>query len=115
MFLHDVVVVVLGQRPHEAEVSDLHLLLGGQQDVAGGQVPVDEALGLQVGHTIGDLDGVVAQRGDEEVALVLSQTVQQGTQGGKLSHLEGGGGSIVKTTPETKQAFGMAWPFRFRQ
>lgn len=49
--LHDVLVCVCWQRPHQAEVSDLHHFVGGQQDVAGSQVPVEETLLLQVGHT----------------------------------------------------------------
>lgn len=43
VLLHDVMVVVLGQRPHQAKVSDLDEVVGGQQDVASGQVTVDEA------------------------------------------------------------------------
>lgn len=33
MLLHDVVLVVVGQRPHQAEVTDLHSVSRGQQDV----------------------------------------------------------------------------------
>lgn len=35
VLLHDVMIVVVGQRPHQAEVADLDELVGGQQDVAG--------------------------------------------------------------------------------
>lgn len=48
--LHDVLVRVCRQRPHQAEVPDLHRLVGGQQNVASSQVPVKETLLLQVGH-----------------------------------------------------------------
>lgn len=43
VLLHHIVVVVLGQRAHQPEVSDLDEVVGGQQDVAGGEVSVDEA------------------------------------------------------------------------
>lgn len=49
--LHDVLVGVCWQRPHQAKVSDLHRFVGGQKDVAGCEVPVEETLLLQVGHT----------------------------------------------------------------
>ena len=42
MFLHDVVVVVLGQCSHQPEVPYLDQVAGGQQQISGGQVPVDE-------------------------------------------------------------------------
>lgn len=48
--LHDVLIGVRWQRPHQAKVSDLHRVIGGQQDVAGSQVSVEETLLLQVGH-----------------------------------------------------------------
>lgn len=50
---------------------------------------MDEASGLQIGHTVSDLDGVLAQRGNEEVALGLPQAVQQRAQRGQLRHLVG--------------------------
>lgn len=50
---------------------------------------MNEAPGLQVGHTVSDLDGVLAQRGDEEVALGLPQAVQQRAERSQLRHLEG--------------------------
>lgn len=48
--LHDVLVGVCWQCSHQAKVSDLHRFVGGQQDVAGRQVPVEETSLLQVGH-----------------------------------------------------------------
>lgn len=87
VLLHDVVIVILWQRPHEAKVADLDLFVGGQQDVAGGEVAVDEAARLQVGHAAGDLHRVSAQHRDEDVALALAQTVQQGAQRRQLGHL----------------------------
>lgn len=46
MLLHDVMVIVLRQCPHQSKVSDFDLLTGSQQDVSGSQVSVDEAFGL---------------------------------------------------------------------
>lgn len=46
MLLHDVMVIILRQCPHQSEVTDFDLLAGSQQDVSGGQVSVDEAFGL---------------------------------------------------------------------
>lgn len=54
--LHDVLVRVCGQRPHQAKVADLHRLVGGQQNIASGQVSVKEPLLLQVGHPTRHLD-----------------------------------------------------------
>lgn len=59
--LHDVLVGVCWQRPHQAEVSDLHRVIGGQQNVAGSQIPVEETLLLQVGHPARHLHTVVTQ------------------------------------------------------
>lgn len=87
MLLHHVVVVIFGQGPHQPKVPDLDQLVGGQQDIAGSQVTVDEALGLQVGHALGHLDGILAEGGDEEMALVLPQAVQERAQRGQLCHL----------------------------
>lgn len=90
MLLHHIVIVIFGQCPHQTEVPDLDELIGGQQDVAGSQVTVDEALGLQVGHALGHLDGILAKGRDEEMALVLPQAVQEGAQWGQLCHLDHG-------------------------
>lgn len=87
MLLHHVVVVVLGQGSHEPKVANLDQVIGGQQDVAGSQVAVDEALGLQVRHAPGDLNGILAQRGDQEMPLVLAQPVQQRAQRGQFGDL----------------------------
>ncbi len=48
--LHDVLVGVCRQRPHQSKIADLHCVIGGQQNIAGSQVPVEETLLLQVGH-----------------------------------------------------------------
>lgn len=49
--LHDVLVGVCRQRPHQSKVSDLHRVIGGQQNVSGSQISVEETPLLQVGHT----------------------------------------------------------------
>lgn len=72
MFLHDVVVVILGQCSHQPEVPDLDQVAGGQQQISGGQVPVNEALGFQVAHALSHLHSIAAQGTQQEVALVLA-------------------------------------------
>ena len=52
------VVVLLLHMPGEAKVGDLGLELGGQEDVPGGKVAVDEALRFQVRHPTGYLSGL---------------------------------------------------------
>jgi hypothetical protein len=39
---HHVVVCLLAQAPHQTKVPNLHHLPGGQQNVPGSQVPMDE-------------------------------------------------------------------------
>lgn len=38
MLLHDVVLVIVWQRPHQAKVTDLHSVSRRQQNVPGGSV-----------------------------------------------------------------------------
>ena len=52
-FRHDVTVVLLGESSHQAEVPDLDAVDRGQENVATGEVTVDETLQLQVGHSTG--------------------------------------------------------------
>ena len=67
---HDVAVVLLRQGSHQAEVADLDFVGGGQQDVPAGQVAMDEALALQVGHALGDLDGELPDHVDGNVSAL---------------------------------------------
>ena len=60
-----VVVLADPEGAGEAEVGDLDGLLGEDEDVARGQVAVDQPLGLQVLHAVAYLVGV----GDECVAV----------------------------------------------
>ena len=68
-----------------------HLILGEDKDVPGGQVSVDEALGLQVTHAISYLVCKVTQlvHGEAGPQSRLLQALQQRPQGGQLRHLEG--------------------------
>lgn len=84
VLLHHIVIVVVGQCSHQAEVADLHRVGRRQQDVAGGQVAVDEAPLLQVGHAARHLHGVLAQHVDEDGALRpnAAQALQEGAKRG---------------------------------
>lgn len=72
---HNVVVCLLVQAPHQAKVPDLDQLLGGQQDVAGCQVPVDEPPALQVLHTRSDLGGKEPEAQQRVLVLTRAQGV----------------------------------------
>ena len=74
MYLFFKLTVVLWESTHEAKVSDLHPVSRGKQDVAAGQVTMDEPLGLQVGHAFGDLDGILPYPVDGDPALSLEHT-----------------------------------------
>lgn len=87
MFLHDIVVIILGKCTHQPEVPDLDQVSGGQQQISGSQVTVNEALGLQVAHALCYLHSIAAQGAQEEVALVLAQPVQQRSERRQLCHL----------------------------
>ena len=59
-----------------------HLVGGREEDVAAGEVPVDEALRLEVGHPRGDLDGVLTQHAQQHLTLVLpAQLVEKRSRG----------------------------------
>lgn len=47
----------------------------------------EEVVSVGSSRSLTDLHGVVTQRGNEDVALALPQTIQQGAERGQLSHL----------------------------
>ena len=91
---HHVVVRLLGQAPHQAEVADLGGLAAGQHDVAGGQVAVDEVPPLQVLHAGGDLRGQQPEARQGVVILPRPQRLVQGAQRGQLRYLGDQGGGM---------------------
>lgn len=72
MFLHDIVVVILGQSSHQSKVPNLDQITSSQQQIPSSQVTVNEALGLQVAHALSHLDSVAAQGPQQEMPLVFT-------------------------------------------
>lgn len=72
VFLHDIVVIILGQSSHQSEVPNLDQVTGSQKQVSSSQVTVNEALGLQVPHALSHLHSVATQRPQEEMTLVFT-------------------------------------------
>lgn len=72
MFLHDIVVIILGQSSHQSKVPNLDQVTGGQKQISSSQVSVNEALGLQVAHALSHLHGIATQRPQEEMTLVFT-------------------------------------------
>lgn len=93
---HDVAVALAGEGSHEPKVADLGVLLRGQEDVAGGQVAVEEELGFQVGHPLGHLQAVTPEPVEGEG---WAEAVVQRAQRGQLRHLRGGGEGGVQGVP----------------
>lgn len=87
---HDIMVHLLAQSPHQAEVPDLYHLPGCQQHVSRRQVPVDQSPGLQVIHAWHDLRGEEPEADQRVLVLTRAQGVVEWPQGGQFCHLEEG-------------------------
>lgn len=72
MFLHDIVVIVLGQSSHQSKVPNLDQVAGSQQQISSSQVTVNEPLGFQVAHALSHLYSVAAESPQEEMTLVFT-------------------------------------------
>lgn len=82
MCRHDIVVLVLPQAPHQTKVSNFHHLSGGQKNIPGRQVSVDEAPAFQILHASYNLDAEEPEAGEWVLTLARAQHIIQGAHRG---------------------------------
>ena len=81
-----VLVLVDIQQLGQSEIRDLDAGRILDQDVAGGQIPMDQPALLQVGHAAGDLSAPVEQRLGSDLVPVVADVIQEASQRHQLRH-----------------------------